>query len=232
MIYENEYGTVEIFSDEFMNGLDVSKQNVGVKLSGGTDTALLLYLMAKEISEKGLNFHLKPYTINDAPKRNEVADEIINVVRKDFPTVKIDNTIHSEFGNTLKKRQQWVLYTQMFVDDFNVAFFSNAVNIEPPEDVKKDRNIRTLPKKAIRYMTDFTEYGLSKDIIEYTPFWHVDKRWIAKTYEELDLMEKLYPLTRSCLGESDVTDNHTKPCQKCFWCMEKYWAFGQYDSYK
>ena len=34
------------------------------------------------------------------------------------------------------------------------------------------------------------------------------------------------------LGSGDVekTNYHEKPCKECYWCEEKFWAFGQYDA--
>ena len=52
MIYANEYGTVDLLSEQFLQSLKSDKGTIGVKLSGGADTALLLYLLAKEISER------------------------------------------------------------------------------------------------------------------------------------------------------------------------------------
>ena len=63
-----------------------------------------------------------------------------------------------------------------------------------------------------------------------SPFKNVDKRFTAQVYEDEFLLETLFPLTRSCLGSAEVTDYHEKPCKMCYWCEEKYWAFGQYDA--
>ena len=61
MIYANEYGTVDLLSEQFLQSLKSDNGTIGVKLSGGADTALLLYLLAKEISERNLNFSIVPY---------------------------------------------------------------------------------------------------------------------------------------------------------------------------
>ena len=47
MIYANEYGTVDLLSEQFLQSLKSDKGTIGVKLSGGADTALLLHLLAK-----------------------------------------------------------------------------------------------------------------------------------------------------------------------------------------
>ena len=51
----------------------------------------------------------------------------------------------------------------------------------------------------------------------------MQKKAIAAGYEEHDLMDDLFPLTKSCV------DRNKTPCFKCFWCYEKHWAFGMYD---
>ena len=50
MIYANKYGTVDLLSEQFLKSLKSDEGTIGMKLSGGADTALLLYLVAKEIS--------------------------------------------------------------------------------------------------------------------------------------------------------------------------------------
>ena len=60
------------------------------------------------------------------------------------------------------------------------------------------------------------------------PFQNHDKAWVARCFESEGLMKGLFPLTRSCEGQADKTKNFTKPCKKCWWCREKYWAFKQY----
>ena len=49
MIYKNKYGKVDLLSKQFLQSLKSDKGVIGAKLSGGSDTALLLYLLAKEI---------------------------------------------------------------------------------------------------------------------------------------------------------------------------------------
>ena len=40
--------------------------------------------------------------------------------------------------------------------------------------------------------------------MRYKPFEHVDKRFTAQVYEDLFLLETLFPLTRSCLSEDVI----------------------------
>lgn len=56
----------------------------------------------------------------------------------------------------------------------------------------------------------------------YTPFHRIDKKVIAGMYEELNLLETLFPLTRSC-ENNNLLEGH---CGECWWCEERLWAFG------
>jgi len=59
-------------------------------------------------------------------------------------------------------------------------------------------------------------------IYHYQPFINRDKRYVAELYKQHQLQE-LADLTISC--ESLTAP---RPCKTCWWCKEKYWAFGFY----
>ena len=107
MIYANEYGTVDLLSEQFLQSLKRDEGTIGVKLSGGADTALLLHLLAKEISERKLKFSILPYTFNDKPDRFIVAQNIIHnesqdKVRKYDPLNLIDIDVNrNAFGRQI-----------------------------------------------------------------------------------------------------------------------------------
>ena len=63
----------------------------------------------------------------------------------------------------------------------------------------------------------------------WKPFLNMTKKDFADLYEKHNLMDSLFPYTASCVAKAGETNNFTKPCQKCFWCLEKYWAFNMYD---
>jgi 7-cyano-7-deazaguanine synthase in queuosine biosynthesis len=54
------------------------------------------------------------------------------------------------------------------------------------------------------------------------PWSIVDKKFIAAQYKKFGI-EELSTLTNSCIISSK------SPCKKCWWCKERYWAFGSYD---
>lgn len=232
MIYANEYGTVDLLSEQFLQSLKSDNGTIGVKLSGGADTALLLHLLAKEISERNLNFSIVPYTFNDKPDRFIVAQNIIHEVAKTFPKVKFEKHQYDEISLPYRKVfDKWAL---KLTRQYDIVFFTNGVNLPAPEEaitINKELAKFVGTREAPRnYDTQDLERIGIQDIPEYSPFKDVDKRFTAQLYEDEFLLETLFPLTRSCLGSAEVTDYHEKPCKICYWCEEKYWAFGQYDA--
>jgi 7-cyano-7-deazaguanine synthase in queuosine biosynthesis len=57
------------------------------------------------------------------------------------------------------------------------------------------------------------------------PFVNKDKKTIADIYKQLNLMETLFPVTRSCeqIGKLEYYDH----CGQCWWCEERQWGFGR-----
>jgi len=55
------------------------------------------------------------------------------------------------------------------------------------------------------------------------PFGKTDKKEVAKAYNYYNMMDRLYPHTRSC---EDFTDK-VEHCGHCFFCAERMWGFNR-----
>ena len=60
------------------------------------------------------------------------------------------------------------------------------------------------------------------------PVINVNKKWEAEAYKDKNLLDSLFPLTYSCEGSIEDTKYHTQHCKRCWWCQERFWAFGRY----
>jgi len=58
----------------------------------------------------------------------------------------------------------------------------------------------------------------------FAPFSNVDKKAIAELYEHYNLIDTLFPMTRSCEAETNYFSKH---CGKCWWCGEREYGFGR-----
>ena len=86
MIYENDYGRVDFFPSDTI--LD-NKMKIGINLSGGADSALVLYMLANESINK--KFHIIPITGIDIKRPTNIwnAREIVDLIQEKFPKSKI-----------------------------------------------------------------------------------------------------------------------------------------------
>jgi cobalamin-dependent methionine synthase I len=97
VVYNTPYGKVSINTEAV---------NVGIFLSGGMDSAVLLYLVAKTFSERNITTSIQPVTVRrgnptgfkyyDRVDIYPYANRIIKYVRDAFPNVTIYDTIKED----------------------------------------------------------------------------------------------------------------------------------------
>jgi len=203
-------------------------KKIAVNLSGGADSSILLYILTKYIVENNRDIELVILTcVNDLKGRWTYfrSVDVVDKIKKLIPNNIISHHI-SYFHETqkleyLRNFEKKLLDSDM-IDMVITGLSANPVDI--PEELKKGREL-------IRDVGEHkhNNWYIWNDITPiYFPFRNVDKKFIAYLYDEYDLMYDLFPITRSCEGHSDVTNNFTETCKKCWWCREKYWAFGEY----
>jgi|TARA_Y100000296_G_scaffold68237_1_gene81336 hypothetical protein len=224
-------------------------------ISGGVDSALLLYLLCKYISENNLDIKITPITaVEPQPHylRNDWnANKVTNIIRNIFPKVKINQGIVNfleGYDRENHKRKEYSKVKKMRImhtnnikkDDFDLII--NGVSSFPPlEELKKhpklydkskgigpeDRTYTGKKNDKIILGTKINKFG--KQVYWWNPFLNFTKKDFANLYKKYDLMDNLFPYTASCTGKAEFTKNFTEPCKGCFWCLEKYWAFNSFD---
>ena len=210
------------------------RKNIWVSVSGGTDSALLLYFITKYCYENKLKIKITPWTTVDLyrPGNDVAVEKIINCIQEKYP-YPYEKTILNYYYKDPPFNKTY--YTDKFwheIKNSNVHdVFAYGITSSPPIDVMKnspefytqflniDNDDRTPGRnlKTYKYSIDDNSF------LSFAPFINFDKSYIAKKYEEEDLMDTIFPLTQSCIAIGK------RPCYNCFWCMEKHWAFGLYD---
>lgn len=245
---------------DFFEFDDSQFDRVLIALSGGTDSAMLLYLTClvhpewKIICHTGIDRGTKDKddTAKD-PWIGEYASEIVDFMRNKFLDVEIIHEIYDfyslELANLYLAKKEWEAHPHKeFLP--SIEGHSKAVSSRPmKQDIRKKYNIKLsmhgiTANPPVEIQKEFGFYDIAesrRDLIydefdwkkngklHYTPFVNVDKKFIAELYKQYDLMDDLFPLTRSCIGIDRKTNFFTQPCGECFWCHEKMWAFGTYD---
>lgn len=207
---------------------------LGIQLSGGLDSALLLFLTAKAIKEKNLNIKIQPISVFIPTKvKNIVAtDSIINTVRSitgvDFINDGLvfnmpleETTTHDGKKDLFFKN----MIKNLFVSGhINFEFNGNTKN--PPEDVR-----RNFKNDQFRQKNRDDAQSIYTSTHSASPHYRMDKRDIVNLYTKYDLINTLAPLTVSCDENINVVHDFemTVPCGKCWWCQERMYGFDSND---
>ena len=232
-----------IFEDKFKN-----YKSLYLCVSGGVDSALGLFLISKYITENNLNTKITVATgVEPQPhyaRNDKNAKKIVSIISDMFPNVNIENhiiTFLKGYDRLTKNYPKVLAFRPMNETnwkngdyDLGISFVSSFPKLE---EIKKHK---ALYKISLTVGPEDRSYtGKKDDLIRtglggrgghwWQPFLNKTKKDFADLYEEHNLMDSLFPYTASCVGKAEKTNNFTKPCQKCFWCLEKYWAFNMYD---
>ena len=218
-------------------------RKIGVSVSGGADSAILLYILMKHLTQ-----HIDIFTMF-APERRPAMEHHVDMIvetcsrltgnnnfsyHKDMVTIQRPQSLFDLFRTKLNSDQVDLIYVGLtkfppyevwknFPDqqpDWHNKFRSDELEkplygIDIPIDENTDQRFLVVdPKiKAIE---------VSIDERAYVPFVNLNKKDIAKMYRLFGVEKELYVKTRSC-------ENHLhlgKHCGKCWWCHERMWAFG------
>lgn len=205
-------------------------KTVGIQLSGGLDSALVLFLTTKAIQEQNLDIKIQPISIFIPTKvKNIVAtNSIIQKVREITSANFINdglvfNMPLSETSHVDGKKDKF--FDNTLINLFNngtIDFEFNGNTKNPPEDIRKHfKNDEYRQKNRDNARSIYTNpYGAS-------PHYNVDKRDIINLYIKHNLIESLAPLTVSC--DEDIKTVHAQqlnvPCGQCWWCQERKYGF-------
>jgi hypothetical protein len=180
---------------------NISKdKHYGILLSGGIDSAILLYLLIKEEPK----IRIQPFTIpkNDGAYlyANPIIDHFNNKFNLTIPhTIKVGNIKlhHSEQGKDAS------FEINRFYKSIDILF--NALNAVPPELQDGRQPMRSTKEPSPKVKFPFV--SMYKDQI------------LQIMYDEgqTDLIN----LTHSC------TERSIGRCNVCWQCCERIWAFNQ-----
>lgn len=216
-------------------------KSVGVIISGGADSSLLLYILMTHIKD-----HLHIYNILEPlrqPLFEPSIDASIEFCAK--ATGKTNYTMHKIYESDASPETIFTKIAERLDGGEIDIVYTGITNFPPYEvwkefdpdqwhiDLRSEDNIKplfgiTIPIKEDTEFSSLTTGGVHKDAVTaderfYSPWINLNKKAIAAMYEELDLVDSLFPITRSCEDEENFGDN----CGKCMWCVERIWAFGK-----
>ena len=202
--------------------LDIYRGPVGISCSGGADSSILLYNLMKHCEDKIYIFS----TGNNQRNRYNVSIAT-KVVERCIQLTGNSNIEHHISYCEVQSFETLFSKLRHYIDNDIIKMLYTGITANPPISVTDTFKLKITETAR--------EPGLEKPFITngiaYTPLINVDKSIIAKMYNEENLIEDLYSITRSC--EYDPTSNYFTNiedpvlghCGECWWCEERKWAF-------
>ena len=216
---------VKTSQDTIKINVDPSQTKIGIKLSGGLDSAIVAYLLCKYIHEERPDCTLIPFTVIHSFKPYNLwfASKVKWWLKEHFPTVqwhKEHFTIHSN-GDDYNERMEELQEDLKSKNIIDCKF--SGVTANPPLEVYKqwspdDTNDEPTPGREIGRALKDTSFG--RILV------NIDKKGVAELYKKFGLMDTLFNVTRTC-EETELDPSVTPHCGKCWWCEERRWGFGK-----
>jgi 7-cyano-7-deazaguanine synthase in queuosine biosynthesis len=218
--------------------IDIHDGPLGIMLSGGADSSLLFYILMKyargpiyvaTCGNGRTNYH-------ETVSASKVINKCIELTGKTdvfhstfYVDVKTPKSLMSNnkkiFGGT-STNIIYNAFTRPPKKDIITEFDNDGViavgGVDPECDLPTywSKNDNSLVSKIFNFDANYEFEGKF-----YTPFININKQSIASLYKELNILENLYPITRSCESLT-LTSGH---CGTCWWCKERLWAFDKLE---
>jgi 7-cyano-7-deazaguanine synthase in queuosine biosynthesis len=185
-----------------------SNINYGIMLSGGLDSAVLMYLILKE----NKNINIQSFSIPKHDGSHMFVDRILEYFKAQF-NIDIPNTILVGDPNVHHAQQSTRAVEQIFKQYPTIEFVYFATNQNPQHEF------------------DYSPYpeGSYPNRVKVSPHPKILMPFIEMYKDEIlkivfdNNQEELLQLTHSC------TEQKTGRCGQCFQCNERAWAFRQLD---
>lgn len=210
---------------------------IGIHLSGGMDSSLLLWLLCKFATDLNrFDLEIYPCHARDFDDRvkntTTIIKNIIKVISNEFPKIKIHPLTIGIFNSHTDPRR--IVWSKKPDDKlrnvYGVDLIIDATNLNLSEEQATQIGIditastwitqRDHKRDPHRILTGTDTY---ENVEELYPFYRCNKLDIKKMYDRYDLMDTIFPLTYSCIETVGKF-----PCEACHWCIEKKAVFGVY----
>lgn len=193
----------------------INRKNIGIKMSGGVDSTIIAFLLAKFLKDESVDAKLYPIVLLEeiSPFQEIFVKRIIPIL-EELTDFKFEDIILYQIAANEDKETKTRFVEKELSSKLDLIV--SGTNHQPKNyDIIAHGYPAEIRKGTFPYMWD--------DYI-YTPAINIDKKEIAKIYSEHNLTDILFPLTRSC---TKITTNFDTHCGKCWWCQERKWGFDK-----
>lgn len=204
--------------------LDSSIKRVGLKISGGTDSAITGWMLSMYVTQERPDITIVPITVDQEGKAFQVlfAKRIIEFFKERFGNIYAEHqTAFSPLPESENYVKTQVELIRRLRDAGEIQFHVAGRTLNPPEGAIPDSVLELWQPPAERIRNG--EIRENYNSVRYLPLVNIDKKGVAELYDKFGLRSTLFPLTRSC---EDFTDDFSHHCGKCWFCAERKWGFS------
>jgi hypothetical protein len=191
-----------------------SAKSIGLMVSGGLDSAILLYALHKVNPGVNIQSYCVPRLADDAKTHSyAVHKKVGKLLGKDIPMPTLIGTANDENS---------VSATRQLLNEGKHDYIYDGVNHQPPLGFGfYDDNPKMTTTENRGSDKGYRAWRIDVDGL-ITPFLHTYKYHLIDLYYKFDVEELIEP-THSC---TTLTEGR---CNECNWCWERAWAFEQLE---
>jgi hypothetical protein len=220
IVGKTQQGDVIVNVPNWNNNFDRQNLNVGMRISGGADSAIIAHMLALFVRDYAPHLKIypitcehpeKPYQIIFAKRVIAKIEELTSVKFEEHQTLKLPGV--ADYAD-----EQYVLLESLYAQGkIDCHFMGETTN--PPLEESKDWQIQMPPERFnLEPVTDLNGK-------RFRPLRQSHKKSVHDLYVHFGVLESLFPITRSC---EELTHDFSKHCGWCAFCREREWGFGRY----
>lgn len=247
---------IELFDDEIMKIIN-DQEYIGIRISGGVDSAILCAIVLKffpHVKLLPITFfnHIRPGA------RQSVTN-ILEKLKELYPNNKLMPGVIGTFDSTGHSGTAVVdgvkispkdIFQRQFIrnlfkeHDGKLNLILSGETLNPPIEEQQSIVVEKFQLHRNEKISDLLcKFKLNSGEFkyEYRPFRNYNKKQVRQVGEELGLISSLFPISETCEAVQSKYDKLSQrygiiyenpgyePCQCCWSCVEKYWAYGSFD---
>lgn len=202
-----------------INDLDFNVHTgpIGISMSGGADSAIMLYILMMHAVGP-----IHVYTCANKLKNRTNPVVALNILGYLIDLTKKTDIYHHTFFVDTQTFDSLFEPMKQVVNTGFVDIMYTAGTALPPDQDLWDKT---------KFSSDCGLYHKrNKNVLRpvyngkfYSPWWNQDKKFVFQVYQQFNLLDTLFPLTRSCESLTQFQGH----CGQCWWCQERFWGFGR-----
>ena len=240
MIYNGRVATIVDYKTEQSFEFELPDGIVGISISGGLDSTALFYLICRYINDLGLESKIKVLPIHTyvtpPPYSLEICEYIIKHIKNRYKNITILDLELDYFcddeepisGFKLQHKFHAEYYERIYKEYPDLKLITKGRIASAPRNTQK--KWLHLTKGFLESENIVHRYHKINGVYTYNPLSHVNKKMVAALFNQLKIPKRIFKITSSCSQweHQEYRATIDKPCEVCYSCLEKKWAFGEF----